>query len=155
MFRKINVVKNCAKFRGKHLCQGLELNKVAGCKNFSKFLGKHLGWNSAFMLQMMMMIVRKVPPHATFLALISRYFFPYKTRKPHKDSSCIKLFESFIPFPLLSSNLIGLGADWVLCMVFHWFLVFLVCLLRYGLETPIQTIIILATAATVRFRGRF
>ena len=111
MFRKINVVKNCAKFRGKHLCQGLELNKVAGCKNFSKFLGKHLGWNSAFMLQMMMMIVRKVPPHATFLALISRYFFPYKARKPHEDSSCIKLFESFIPFPLLSSNLIDLGAD--------------------------------------------
>ena len=111
MFCEINVVKNCAKFRGKHLCQGLELNKVAGCKNISKSLGKRLGWKSAFMLQMMMMIVGKVLPHATFLALISRYFFPYKTRKLHEDFSCIKLFESSIPFPLLSSNLIGLGAD--------------------------------------------
>ena len=89
--------------------------------------------------------------------IISPYreaFFPHKVWNPHKGSSRFKLFESSMCSCFLSSNLIGLGVDWVPCPVFHQFLVFLVWLLRYGLEVPVQTIIILATVATVRFWGR-
>ena len=42
VFYKKGVLKNFAKFTGKHLCQSLFFNKVAGLRNFAKFTGKHL-----------------------------------------------------------------------------------------------------------------
>ena len=52
------VLRNLAKFTGKHLCQSLFFNKVAGLKpvlitifktdafkNFAIFTGKHLWWS--------------------------------------------------------------------------------------------------------------
>ena len=51
VFYKKGVLKNFAKFTGKHLCQTLFFNKVAGrrcsvtkgvLRNFAKFTGKHL-----------------------------------------------------------------------------------------------------------------
>ena len=52
------VLRNLAKFTGKHLCQSLFFDKVAGLKpvlmtifktdafkNFAKFNGKHLWWS--------------------------------------------------------------------------------------------------------------
>ena len=38
MFCKKGALKNLAKFTGKHLCQSLFFNKVAGLVNFTKFL---------------------------------------------------------------------------------------------------------------------
>ena len=50
VFCRKDVLKNVAKFRGKHLCQSLFFNKVAGLRrNFTKFLRapfftEHRGW---------------------------------------------------------------------------------------------------------------
>ena len=35
VFRKKGVLKNLAKFTGKHLCQSLFFNKVTGCKTYN------------------------------------------------------------------------------------------------------------------------
>ena len=53
MFCKKGVLRNVAKFTGKHLCQSLFLNKVAGLRGFqvnfvkllrTSFLTEHLWW---------------------------------------------------------------------------------------------------------------
>ena len=45
---KKGVPKNLAKFAGKHLCQGLFLNKVAGLRRFEKTLLKKRLWHRCF-----------------------------------------------------------------------------------------------------------
>ena len=45
---KKGVPKNLAKFAGKHLCQGLFLNKVAGLRRYEKTLLKKRLWHRCF-----------------------------------------------------------------------------------------------------------
>ena len=85
MFYKKGVLKNFAKFTGKHLCQSLFLNKVAGLVDFVKFLRTPFLQNtpgrllSSWFIFVMLSLGRKIVK-STVRMLQSKYMVKIKAK---------------------------------------------------------------------------
>ena len=69
---KKGVPKNLAKFAGKHLCQGLFLNKVAGLRRYEKTLLKKRLWHRCFHVNFMKLL--RTPFYGTPPVVDSGFF---------------------------------------------------------------------------------